>query len=566
MPMIDPHDLLTHQDRIDRLYEAAAGQDVAKVVFWLKELKENGEGVEGVYTHTGFTPLLVATSKEESRISSLIIALLRCAGCSIPDPADSGAIDQVMQSWVFDAFAGDEGANRADAEARHLLSLNYLDVQNWIAAYLPPQEPFGREDSSFLQEERNREASLAPVIPEVVDPAAILPFSLQYRGRPFTSPSLTPAPARHPAIFSSPSPTPIPGYTDFDSTPIILTDSDSDSRSPSPKVEVDADDGIFPADKTTNEPHPPASLRIDNIPPLTTTDALLDLFGPRSGVVDAHVLVGETGIPFGFVGFKSVELAHLASIKAQKVRLEGKLLEFSLYDEGLGLVGILREATPVAEDPDGRSPFAEGGARGAGGRGGRRPPVPLLFRADVLRARCYFGSLPHGMTRDQLNGHLLWVTPVHEGGHSWTHSFAVKGFPEWFRYRDVSDFLMARISDFSSLTVTIIHPSLSASATRAEHSVFARVEVRYTTELHWACEQLDGLIVEGRRLEVRIQQDGWRGTGGGRRGGLGGGGGYPAGMRQEARIAPEDRRIGFGDHDREVPRGEEGAMVLDEVS
>ncbi|GAA5965515.1 hypothetical protein JCM21900_003906 [Sporobolomyces salmonicolor] len=176
-----------------------------------------------------------------------------------------------------------------------------------------------------------------------------------------------------------------------------------------------------------------------------------------------------------------------------------------------------------------------------------RPRVPHLFTAAELARRVYVGGLPYGISDDEVGriiteraavmvrvlkvkqspdgthafafvqhpdsitadhaikvlhgtvyeGHLLQLEHVNELAHRWVFSLALRGLPGHWQYRDVSDFLISTIGSFAGLRVD---PS------RSSREINVRVELRYETELRWAAQELDGLLVVDRPIVAVIEQ------------------------------------------------------------
>ncbi|GAA5821109.1 hypothetical protein JCM10212_002982 [Sporobolomyces blumeae] len=105
----------------------------------------------------------------------------------------------------------------------------------------------------------------------------------------------------------------------------------------------------------------------------------------------------------------------------------------------------------------------------------------------------------HGQVYD---GHLLQVEHANELARRWLFSLTLYGFPVKWEYRDVSDFLISTIGSFAGLRVS--HPYGRAG----ELSV--RVELRYETELRWAANELNGLLIESRAIRAEVDQLGIR--------------------------------------------------------
>ncbi|GAA5914185.1 uncharacterized protein JCM6883_000766 [Sporobolomyces salmoneus] len=181
-----------------------------------------------------------------------------------------------------------------------------------------------------------------------------------------------------------------------------------------------------------------------------------------------------------------------------------------------------------------------------------RPRVPYIFTAAELARRVYLGGLPFGITDDEVGrifsekakvkarvlrvknspdgshafafvqhpdsitadfaikslhgqvyaGHLLQLEHVNELSHRWLFSLTLYGFPSNWEYRDVSDFLISTIGSFAGLRVS------RPWGHNGDLSV--RVELRYETELRWAANELNGLIVRNEPIRAEVDQVGIR--------------------------------------------------------
>ncbi|GAA6020453.1 hypothetical protein JCM11491_000252 [Sporobolomyces phaffii] len=196
--------------------------------------------------------------------------------------------------------------------------------------------------------------------------------------------------------------------------------------------------------------------------------------------------------------------------------------------------------------------FAHPGPMPFQGRFFPRPRVPYIFTAAELARRVYLGGLPYGISEDEVgrifsekakvkarilrvknspdgshafafvqhpdsitadfaikslhgqvySGHLLQLEHVNELAHRWLFSLTLYGFPSNWEYRDVSDFLISTIGSFAGLRVS--HPY----GRNGDLSV--RVELRYETELRWAANELNGLIINDEQIRAEIDQVGIR--------------------------------------------------------
>lgn len=125
------------------------------------------------------------------------------------------------------------------------------------------------------------------------------------------------------------------------------------------------------------------------------------------------------------------------------------------------------------------------------------------------------------------DGHLLQVEHVNELNHRWLWSLTLHGLPLRWDYRDgswlfsllrtltrrdlthpfsptsVSDFLISTIGSFAGLIVRH-SPAYSGDSYAAELHV--RVELRYETELRWAFNELNGLMIDRQPVRAVIDQ------------------------------------------------------------
>ncbi|GAA5988318.1 hypothetical protein JCM10908_002161 [Rhodotorula pacifica] len=123
-----------------------------------------------------------------------------------------------------------------------------------------------------------------------------------------------------------------------------------------------------------------------------------------------------------------------------------------------------------------------------------------------------FVQLPDAITADHAikvlhgtvcEGHLLQVEHVNELNHRWLWSLTLHGLPLRWDYRDVSDFLISTIRSFAGLIVRH-SPPYSGDAHAAELHV--RIELRYETELRWAFNELNGLMIDRQPIRAVIDQ------------------------------------------------------------
>ncbi|GAA5970734.1 hypothetical protein JCM3765_004695, partial [Sporobolomyces pararoseus] len=181
-----------------------------------------------------------------------------------------------------------------------------------------------------------------------------------------------------------------------------------------------------------------------------------------------------------------------------------------------------------------------------------RPRVPYIFTAAELARRVYLGGLPFGISEDEVGrifsekakvkarvlrvknspdgshafafvqhpdsitadfaikclhgqvyaGHLLQLEHVNELAHRWLFSLTLYGFPPNWEYRDVSDFLISTIGSFTGLRVS--------KPFNRPLELNVKVELRYETELRWAANELNGLIVQNQQIVAEVDQIGIR--------------------------------------------------------
>ncbi|GAA5861141.1 hypothetical protein JCM1840_003093 [Sporobolomyces johnsonii] len=408
-----------------------------------------------------------------------------------------------------------------------------------------------------LEEDDDRDLTLPPVLSDEFDDRTDLDNCTTSLGYLDLTDSRTP----------SPIPKTEPGEIDLTGRPTptgspLVSESNTTSHTPH------------------EDPSPPrAHLCVEHLPSTYDSDDLLNHFSSLPGVLHASV-EGRTALgAWGIVAFRSLSAAqHAFAVKNGKIAPGGtKPLELKVYSSKGRPVDAHVEVQPVTATNGGTyqystgfsggggagiaGPVGGGGGYGNGDGGGQvgnggfqpqpryfpRPRVPYIFTAAELARRVYVGSLPYGISDEEVGrifserakvrarilkvkqspdrthafafvqhpdsitadhaikvlhgtvyeGYRLQLEHVNELAHRWLFSLALHGLPGHWQYRDVSDFLISTIGSFAGLRVD---PS------RSSREIDVRIELRYEAELLWAAQELDGLLVSDRPIAAVIEQ------------------------------------------------------------
>ncbi|GAA5885902.1 hypothetical protein JCM5296_000181 [Sporobolomyces johnsonii] len=599
-------ELLTEHDVVDRLVGAVAEDSLLDCLYWVRKLEQRGElkRINDGHSETGMTPLVAAASKETpNRARNLLLRCLRAKGAKLPVGDESALWVELVQSWAIQLVETEPSpADQDERDAKHLLSSDDSEVQRWIhfnlvqpagvdqqfdqyrskstsgsPSPMNTQHPDERLDAAFVDSDAT---SPPPAGPLYASSALARPKAIKKEERELTLP---------------PVEDDGPGEAPVASTSLGVIDL-TESRSPSPVPKAEPEDtdlyGSPPAlgslprqDKgkgraiDAEEPDARAHLRVDNLPGQYTDVDLRKLFEELPGVVECSVDDHDADLPWGLVTFRSLMTAqHAFAVKNGKIAPGGtKPLELKVYSSEGRPVDAHVEVQPVTATNGGTyqystgfsggggagiaGPVGGGGGYGNGDGGGQvgnggfqpqpryfpRPRVPYIFTAAELARRVYVGSLPYGISDEEVGrifserakvrarilkvkqspdrthafafvqhpdsitadhaikvlhgtvyeGHLLQLEHVNELAHRWLFSLALHGLPGHWQYRDVSDFLISTIGSFAGLRVD---PS------RSSREIDVRIELRYETELRWAAQELDGLYVSDRPIAAVIEQ------------------------------------------------------------
>lgn len=313
-----------------------------------------------------------------------------------------------------------------------------------------------------------------------------------------------------------------------------------------------------------------AHLHVANLPLDFTSAELATVFDGVPGVLEVEMYGANTDSPFGYVSLASLATAqHAYALKHNTLPRIGAIqtIELKIYSADGTPLDPHRQVEPVVNNlhggggPGGAAPREaphvfnnyRGPMQGAMPLRYPRPRVPFHFTAAELARRVYLGCLRWGITDAEVaslfheragvvakvlrvmnahdgshafgfvqlpdaitadhaikvlhgtvsDGHLLQVEHVNELNHRWLWSLTLHGLPLRWDYRDVSDFLISTIGSFAGLIVRH-SPAYSGDSYAAELHV--RVELRYETELRWAFNELNGLMIDRQPVRAVIDQ------------------------------------------------------------